>query len=1130
MQSEGADRALGGAMPIATAGPAGLDMRLVDVSALVKGAPASATPSELVETYQGKTLTLDGQGFTYTPAGALDSGNVTDLRLDEAGQLVFAINGMAVSAPSWTIWATTGDMLQALSTVLSGADTVQGGGGVDTLIGYSGADIVSGGAGDDLLIGGSALASADAYALATFAGSGRPSLGDGRPATSATLASPEAVLATASGIYITDTEDNRVVLVNAAGVISTYAGSVSAENQALGDGGPAASAVVRFPHSLYATAAGLLIGDHTYTVRLVDGSGTISHAALPDRGAFILPGALLVDGAGRIYIGDISNEKVWRADPDGSVTLIAGTGIEGDTGDGGQATQAEIDRPSALHFDGQGNLLIGSTDGPLRAVNLTTGVITTRLTNVIGHFDVDAAGNYIATRANEVLKINPATGAETVIAGSATAGFSGDGGPASAALFNGPEGVSIDAAGDIFVADTGNNRVREITPDGLVKTIAGGGPSIATVATVMDSQGLAFDPSGNLYFTDFQYNHIRRVMPDGSTVVVAGTGLGSTSADGGAAISASFANPSIIRFDPLGRLFFLDLSYGSGAVRMISPGADGVITGAPDETITTVAGQNVSKSLADHGQADGGPALKAVFLGARDFLFDSKGDLIIADWLDNRIRLVTPGANGTFDGASDEIIRTIAGTGLAGQTGDGGQASAAALEAPNRMAIDSQDNLYVFAGVNTPEASIRRIDGKTGVITTLVRNVYLSDMIVDHQGRLFYANGSGEVVEVDTLTGTQTVIAGSASTGFGGDGGDALQGLFRGASYLAVDADNNLYVVDNGNFRIRELIDTHHAQTGVASEGDTISGGAGNDTISGGGSDLVLYSGHAADYQIAASSGGYFTVTDTRAGAPDGADKIIGSAVLGFADRQVTLPDPGLAAGAQAVLREDPIWGAHAANIAAISAAKASGAETQAQSATDLVKLAQATSSVATLAYEFFTGQAPLAGGMDYLVSPTGPNPNNLNSAYYQSFGLENRYINFASNLGRAGAGSAAFSAAYGSLTPDEAMAKAYQTIFGGAPSAEKVGHLLNDLVPDGLGGSYSRLQYFESYGGDGPNGVGTKAAMVGWLLAEAVKADLGTYAKSNDAFLTDVALHNAAFGVDIIGHYAQAGFVYQPG
>lgn len=230
------------------------------------------------------------------------------------------------------------------------------------------------------------------------------------------------------------------------------------------------------------------------------------------------------------------------------------------------------------------------------------------------------------------------------------------------------------------------------------------------------------------------------------------------------------------------------------------------------------------------------------------------------------------------------------------------------------------------------------------------------------------------------------------------------------------------------------------------------------------------------------------------------------------------------------VLRAAPTDASAASLSSDLSVGLTAGTLTQGQAINNVVHAAAATSSVATLAYEFFTGAAPSAAGMDFLVSPTGPNPNNLNSAYYQSFGLENRYINFASNLGRAGAGSAQFAAHYGSLSPTDAMTTAYTTIFGGAPSADKVSHLLNDLVPNGLGGSYTRLEYFQAYGGDGPTGVGTKAAMVGWLLSEAVKADVGTYALSNDAFLTDVAQNNAPFAVDIVGHYSQSGFVFHPG
>jgi predicted Zn-dependent protease len=193
-----------------------------------------------------------------------------------------------------------------------------------------------------------------------------------------------------------------------------------------------------------------------------------------------------------------------------------------------------------------------------------------------------------------------------------------------------------------------------------------------------------------------------------------------------------------------------------------------------------------------------------------------------------------------------------------------------------------------------------------------------------------------------------------------------------------------------------------------------------------------------------------------------------------------------------------------------------------------LVKTADATTSVAILNYQFFTGSIPSLGGIDYLVSPTGPNANNINSAYYQLFSLENRYINFAVNLGKVGAGQAQFQAAYGSLDLLSATRQAYTTIFGATPSDTKL-HALLDPTFVMNGQTMTRAQYFAYYGGDGPNGLGTKAAMVGWLLAEAEKADLGSYARSNAAFLTDLA-DGANFGVNLIGVYGKPEYIFNPG
>jgi hypothetical protein len=192
------------------------------------------------------------------------------------------------------------------------------------------------------------------------------------------------------------------------------------------------------------------------------------------------------------------------------------------------------------------------------------------------------------------------------------------------------------------------------------------------------------------------------------------------------------------------------------------------------------------------------------------------------------------------------------------------------------------------------------------------------------------------------------------------------------------------------------------------------------------------------------------------------------------------------------------------------------GAATQ-----ELAKLAINTTSVATLSYQFFTGLIPRDQGIDYLVSPTGENANNLNAAYYQNFNLENRFINFAVNLGKLGEGQAKFAADYGGLSLTQALVKAYTQIFGAAPSAEKTVSLLADLVPNGAGGTYTRGEYFAFYGKDGIDGIGTKAAMVGWLLAQAAKEDIGVYAKANDALLIDMAVDKlAAYQTDLLESY----------
>ncbi|MET3666535.1 bluetail domain-containing putative surface protein [Caulobacter sp. 1776] len=169
---------------------------------------------------------------------------------------------------------------------------------------------------------------------------------------------------------------------------------------------------------------------------------------------------------------------------------------------------------------------------------------------------------------------------------------------------------------------------------------------------------------------------------------------------------------------------------------------------------------------------------------------------------------------------------------------------------------------------------------------------------------------------------------------------------------------------------------------------------------------------------------------------------------------------------------------------------------------------AKATTEVAVMSYGFLADITLGTAGLDYLVSATGSNPNNLNSAYYAGFNLENRYINFATNLIKYGEGHDAFVAAYGENgSPINTFQKTYQKLFGVEKSLDETLAFFSAPVPDGHGGTYARLAYFEEIGGDGSFGIGTRAAMVGWLMAEAVKSGQGPYVEAMRAYLADVGV-----------------------
>jgi len=262
------------------------------------------------------------------------------------------------------------------------------------------------------------------------------------------------------------------------------------------------------------------------------------------------------------------------------------------------------------------------------------------------------------------------TGLLTTVAGNGTLGFSGDNGPATSAELNTPSGVAVDAAGNLYIADSGNQRFREVS-NGVITTVAGGGlnglgdSGPAVGAQLSQPNGIAVDSAGNLYIADTFNSRIRRVS-NGVITTVAGNGTFAFGGDNGPAIAAALDFPEGVAVDSAGNLYIAD--YSNDRVRMVSNGI-----------ITTISGTGKSGCCGDDG-----PATSAEFEGPVGVAVDSAGNLYIADIFNNRIRDVSKGA-----------INTVAGNGIPGSSGDNGAAIAAELDFPYGVAVDTAGQVYI---------------------------------------------------------------------------------------------------------------------------------------------------------------------------------------------------------------------------------------------------------------------------------------------------------------------------------------------------------------------------------------------------------------------------------------------------
>lgn len=534
-------------------------------------------------------------------------------------------------------------------------------------------------------------------------------------------------------------------------------------------------------------------------------------------GANIGPKFLTADAQGNVYFID-ENTLVMKVSAAGVVSHFAGNGFRGYSGDGGPAVDASINPLAGIYADSSGNVFLADTANcRIRKID-SSGIITTIAGNgqcgrspdntvavnaSIGQsFSVaeDSAGNiyFVESQNNRVSKID-VNGILTTVAGTTTAGYSGDNGPGTAAQLNNPQSVTVDTSNNIVIGDTYNSAIRVVNPSGIIRTLAGNGTpgyrgdnGPATSALIDKPWTVSADPNGNILFTDYDNDVIRRIDTKGVITTIAGNGKVGLPTNNVSATGSALNYPFGMAAEPSGSFLIADFS--NNVIRRVT--AAGIIV--------TIAGTGFKVI-----PPNGGKALNALLDAPSKVAIDQSGNVLIADTNNQLVERVT---------LSTGTISTVAGIGVPVYTGDNIPGSTAGVNLPFGITTDRLGNIYIS---DTYNERIRKIDS-TGTITTFAgvgQSGYQGDggpalqayisvpqgLRFDPSGNLVFADSNNNAIRSINPQGVITTLAGTGTAGYNGDGISATQAQLNRPTDVAFDTAGNLYIADSNNNRIRRV-------------------------------------------------------------------------------------------------------------------------------------------------------------------------------------------------------------------------------------------------------------------------------------------------------------------------------------